>query len=712
MDPFARRRRQCATTRAMRRRQRGGRTRARAAFVVFVAFAGALAGVTGDGAADSRATLGAGRAREAPSGEVKEAARAGEALRWVMESPCDVYSKSFAVESGEVLRRVTVGASERACARERARESGKDSQACAAYKDVVAKIRTMSRDDVITTLRLVLHEACQSAAMELSDPEKRSAAEAEEFVKDAVRRSAEEEATAGKSSANPWGSNEEILARQREEKLAKDEERTTGRGIWGWSRDVAQFREFSDAFGDTLSRDSIQVQERNALMDIYRRTNGANWRRRDRWMSAKSYCTWYGVTCQDADAGVTFVDLRDNNLRGDMPQAIDELRMLQGIDMSHNRLEGRLNPMIGELKALRYLLVRSNELYSNIPAGVFRKDSALVHVDLSDNMLSGAIPQKEFMNLHNLRMFNVSVNSLSGGLPDVSKLPMLEVFSASTNSLRGELPHFERDSNMRFFDVSKNLMHGTIPPLHVQMPWVLFDVSGNSLSGELLPVEFPRTLRVFSVGNNNLNGSIPLTFGKLPYVEHLDFSSNKFTGMLPSTVMRKPSLRYFNASQNALEGELPQSFYQGEKERSAMKLAELDVSHNRLTGELPRALVELENIRVINVAHNKLAGELPSEHWSTRNLIRLDVKANAFTGRVPPSLATARKLEYLDLSQNRFTSRIDLSVLTIPTLTHLDVAGNDFDWTNVAKAGASSPAASRARQDPSRAIKPPRADEL
>ena len=42
--------------------------------------------------------------------------------------------------------------------------------------------------------------------------------------------------------------------------------------------------------------------------------------------------------------------------------------MLQGVDLSYNRLEGRISAMIGELKSLRYLLVRSNALYSDIPA--------------------------------------------------------------------------------------------------------------------------------------------------------------------------------------------------------------------------------------------------------------------------------------------------------------------------------------------------------
>ena len=97
-----------------------------------------------------------------------------------------------------------------------------------------------------------------------------------------------------------------------------------------------------------------------------------------------------------------------------MPQAIDELKLLQGLDLSYNRLEGRLSAMLGELKALRYLLVRSNALYSDIPAGLFRKGSPLTQLDLSDNSLSGAIPGREFVYLTSLRMFNVSNNALTG----------------------------------------------------------------------------------------------------------------------------------------------------------------------------------------------------------------------------------------------------------------------------------------------------------
>ena len=62
-----------------------------------------------------------------------------------------------------------------------------------------------------------------------------------------------------------------------------------------------------------------------------------------------------------------------------------------------------------------------------------------------------------------------------------------------------------------------------------------------------------------------------------------------------------------------------------------MRLEDFDVSHNRLTGEIPSQLVTLDNLRVFDVSHNNLRGALP-ERWSVARLERLDARANALEG--------------------------------------------------------------------------------
>lgn len=620
------------------------------------------------------------------------------AIRAALDAPCDAYARTFEGESVGALRAGLVEARRVAC--ESAGLASRD--ACERRDALAASVGTMTREAALDEFRLAMHEACQSGAAAMSDPEKRDASEATRFVREAVSRAASEEVTAGRKRpvksvhSSPSAVVDDVV----DVDVAKGE-----RGMWGWDRETPTKLSPSEAFGEGASVDAIKHQESVALRDIYRRTNGARWRRRDGWMSDASYCRWYGVTCQEEDHGVTFIDLRDNEMEGDMPQAIDELKMLQGLDLSYNRLEGRLSAMIGELKSLRYLLVRSNALYSDIPAGLFRKRSALTKLDLSDNALTGKIPAHEFTHLTNLRMFNVSSNMLTGEIPAVRVLPALEVFSASTNRLRGVVPTFDYTANIRFFDVSKNVLHGPVPQLSQRVPWILFDVSGNELSGELPTTALPAGLRVFSVGDNNLNGTIPRNFGRLKSVEHLDFSSNSFVGEIPSDIFRKLPLKHFNASRNALEGELPRNLYQGERERAAMRLEDFDVSHNRLTGEIPSQLVTLDNLRVFDVSHNNLRGALP-ERWSVARLERLDAKANALEGAIPTALARARRLRHLDLSLNKLTSHAHLGVLTIPTLEHLDVSGNALDWS------ADDGAARRPRRvDHARAIRPP-SDEL
>ncbi|CEF98443.1 Leucine-rich repeat [Ostreococcus tauri] len=616
-------------------------------------------------------------ARGASAPAVDIARPLSRGVKAALERPCDAYAKGFEEETAASARGGAAVALERACAAQGG-AAATASDACEAYRVVSDGSRGMKREDALRYLRQALHEACQTSAAAMSNPETRGKKEATAFVRDAVSRAAEEEAIAGRASSANWLGWSGVSDVPGGAGGASTDAKA--RGLWGWERDVPIRVRPEDAFGGSASLDAIRHQEQQALLDIYRRTNGARWCKRDGWDSSdRSYCEWYGVTCQEKDLGVTFINLRDNGLEGDMPQAIDELKMLQGLDLSYNRLEGRLSAMLGELKDLRYLLVRANSLYSDIPPGLFRKGSALTHVDLSGNALSGTLPEKEFGNLASLRMFNASSNALTGTVPNVATLTALEVFSASRNRFRGNVPQFEESSKIKFFDMSENSLSGPVPELLSQLPLVLFDVSHNSLRGKLPEAPFPGTLRVYDVGNNELNGTIPQTFAHLAHLEHLDLAANKFGGKPPFDVLRRRTLKYFNTSWNDFEGELPRNIYQGENERSAMRLETFDVSHNRLSGSLPEGLVELENLRIVDVAHNLLSGDLPKS-WTVKHLERLSVKANVFTGSLPSVLAAARRLRYLDLSDNRLSGRVDWAVISLRTLEHMDVSGNRLNW--------------------------------
>jgi Leucine-rich repeat (LRR) protein len=87
-------------------------------------------------------------------------------------------------------------------------------------------------------------------------------------------------------------------------------------------------------FGATSCKSHINgFTEQNVLEELYARTNGTNWITRTNWVSDKSVCSWYGVTCRDD--GVTELKLDSNGLEtsDDVSSLIFSLPNLEKLDI-------------------------------------------------------------------------------------------------------------------------------------------------------------------------------------------------------------------------------------------------------------------------------------------------------------------------------------------------------------------------------------------
>ncbi|CAI5965240.1 unnamed protein product [Closterium sp. NIES-65] len=174
-------------------------------------------------------------------------------------------------------------------------------------------------------------------------------------------------------------------------------------------------------------------------------------------------------------------------------------------------------------------------------------------------------------------------------------------------------------------------LSGRLSDLHLPlMPSLLrIDLSTNSLSGSIPPalVASPALVNLILFGNE-LEGGLPDNFTTATSLQHIDLQSNKLTGSIPQSIETTPSLYYIDLSSNGLTGEIPQIY----KECSFVELSPfLNLSSNGLTGYLPGSIGEysLRNVKhfVLDVSHNKLEGDIPQQLMLSQSTLLLDGNA-------------------------------------------------------------------------------------
>lgn len=283
--------------------------------------------------------------------------------------------------------------------------------------------------------------------------------------------------------------------------------------------------------------------EREALIALYKATDGDNWINNENWCSNKPVYQWYGVKTkwieyENKTGIVTELNLSENNLKGSIPESIGNLRYLSRLALDNNFLTGDLPKSIENLEKLTYIDLRYNQL-TNIPIEVGNLVN-LRYLDLFDNKLSN-IPS-EIGNLINLQWLNLGANQLSGNIPsEIINLESLRNLYLQGNKFTGEIPpEIENLKNLQRLVLSNNELTGKIPP-------------------EIGNLE---NLQELSLSSNELTGEIPPEIGNLKNLGSLCLDWNKLTGHIPTQLGNLVNLNTFIINANYLIGKVPESIMQ------------------------------------------------------------------------------------------------------------------------------------------------------
>ena len=159
---------------------------------------------------------------------------------------------------------------------------------------------------------------------------------------------------------------------------------------------------------------NVSRTEINALIELFRATDGDRWENNSNWLTDEEVRTWHGIST-DATGSITSIELNDNNLRGTLVPELAALKNLRVLNLSGNHVSGSIPPQLGDLQRLERLVLARNNLSGHIPPELGRLGN-LYMLDFRGNALSGPIPS-ELSGMQDLSILDLGVNDLAGPIP-------------------------------------------------------------------------------------------------------------------------------------------------------------------------------------------------------------------------------------------------------------------------------------------------------
>ncbi|KAL8141320.1 hypothetical protein V2J09_007341 [Rumex salicifolius] len=259
----------------------------------------------------------------------------------------------------------------------------------------------------------------------------------------------------------------------------------------------------------------------------------------------------------------------------------------------------------------------------------------------------------------------------------IGQLDQLNLLDLSSNRLEGELPaEFSKLQNLVSVDLSNNSLSGSIEKAFAGLQEIQsLNISSNLFNGTLFDFDVFPVMTVLNISNNEFSGQLDPRICNSGKKRVIDVSANRLTGDLHSLENCSLSLQQLHVDFNAFSGQIPDFIY------SMESLEQLTICGNNFTGNLSEDLSKLSGLKVLVIANNKLSGRLPNVFDNLTLLQQLSAHSNSLSGSLPSSLSECKLLHVLDLRNNSFTGPIDIDFTKLPNLSVLDLASNHLNGT-------------------------------
>ncbi|RXI08820.1 hypothetical protein DVH24_022964 [Malus domestica] len=375
------------------------------------------------------------------------------------------------------------------------------------------------------------------------------------------------------------------------------------------------------------------------------------------------FCNWYGVTCSRRHQRVAALNLQGSDLRGTISPHIGNLSFLRSshLNLSDNILEGEIPVNLTYCSELSIISLTSNRLTGNI----------LRHPTFLGKSF---INHTTFLGIYNL----------VGNVPEeIAQLKSLSFFAIRPNNLSGMIPSsLFNISSMNTLSLTDNEFEGIIPPdIGLKMPNLQqIAIGGNEFSGTI-PASFSNAsqLQILDIAENNFVGQVPASFGDLPDLRWLCLSNNNVGSYSANdlyfitSLTNCSNLEILDMSLNNFGGVLPNSVA-----NLSTQLTKLYLGVNQISGNIPAALENLNNLIVLGMQANLFTGIIPTFFGKFQQLQILALDGNRLSGQIPSSIGNLTQMFQLYLSENKLEGSIPLSIGNCKNLQYMDISDNSL----------------------------------
>lgn len=454
-------------------------------------------------------------------------------------------------------------------------------------------------------------------------------------------------------------------------------------------------------------------EERQALIDLYNATDGANWAFNDNWTTAAPLSEWTNVTVNGGH--VRSVILNNNSATGTLPSSLSDLTFLEQFSMGSNNLFGVV-PDLSVIPTLDILDLNLNNFSvgdllvnftnnSTIPNFAYNAQTTLdpseeVEPGIGNDYTLSVTPDTDVNANYqwyksrnspidnilidgatnpNYALTNIQSDDLDTYICEItsSSIPDLTITRLPIN-LTGPISQQELDALTAFYNAldgdnwTDNTNWLSSEPVGT---WSFITTRGNKVI----------SINIF--GDAGLNGQLPTEIGDLTHLEMLSIGLEQGVfGELPESIGNLTELQRLRLQLTNNTGSIPATI------GNLSNLWELRIVATGMTGELPASIGNLTNLtditmfgeRVFTGNGQSFNGNIPDSFGNLVNLDKLDLQGNNFSGSVPSSLSNLTNLGQLSLNDNELSGPLpDFSGNVNPN-RGITLENNYFTFSNLA----------------------------